>query len=246
MMWFVDTRHCRLCLDADSIADDVDDASETYGSPMFCLCLQHRFSRRQGPHLNRRDISLHPDAPHVHLEAGMQQSLPVLPEEYEDLLPLGRGGTDEETGRQHAHDYQQQFWHLCPCTSWWWMYPHPSPSYVGESDDSLSSSSSTPRELVGIVWFLKWLVRVTLTCAWLWVIISAMVIGMVDSCYARGHGIVGWTVFAFMLMLLIPTCGRGPCKLIHGECPSALMVAAMIVIVFSAPTSRQKSHYECF
>jgi hypothetical protein len=172
----------------------------------------------------------------------MQQSLPVLPEEYEDLLPLGRGGTDEETGRQHAHNHQQYL--LCPCTSWWWMYPHPSPSYVGESDDNLSSSM--PRELVGITWFLRWLVRVTLTCAWLWVIISAMVIGMVDSCYARGHGIVGWTVFAFMLMLLIPTCGRGPCKLIHGEWPSALMVAAVIVIVFSAQTSRQKSHYECF
>jgi predicted outer membrane lipoprotein len=173
-----------------------------------------------------------------HLEAGMQQSiLPVLPEEYEGLIPLdslGRGGTDEETGRQNAHNHQ-----LCPCTSWWWMYPHPSSSYVGDS-------VSGPRELVGIMWFFEWLVRVTLTCAWLWVIISAMVIGMVDSCYARGRGIIGWTVFAFMLMLLVPTCGRGPCKLIHGEWPSALMVAAVIVIVFSAQTSRQKSHYECF
>lgn len=177
----------------------------------------------------------------------MQHSLPVLPEEYEDLLPLGRGGTDEETGRQHAWGWTSWGWTSWVWTSWWWMYPHPSSSSSLPEDDE--DMAFGPRELVGLVWFFKWLVRITLTCAWLWVIMSAMVIGMVDSCYAGGAGIVACAVLAFMLMLLVPTCGRGPCRLIHGEWPSALMVAAVIVIVFSVRTSRTAttlSHYQCF
>lgn len=127
------------------------------------------------------------------------------------------------------------------------MYPHPSSSSsLPEDDEDMAFGQ---RELVGLVWFFKWLVRITLTCAWLWVIMSAMVIGMVDSCYAGGNGFIAWTVFAFMFMLLIPTCGRGPCRSVHGEWPSALLVAAVIVTVFSAQASRKAtrwSHYECF
>lgn len=89
--------------------------------------------------------------------------------------------------------------------TWWWVYPA---VQVGD-----------------------W-TQVILMCAWIWVVISALLIGFVDRCYMAGA--TSWAVIIITLALLIPTCGSGPCKWFHGDWPAVLFMAAVIVVFFGA------------
>lgn len=117
MIWLVDTLHCKLCLDADSIADEVDDARDTYGSPMID-CARGRVSEcwHTPPDLNRRDISLH-RVPifyitHTHMPVYGHPD-DILPGLYVHDPAAVDGGDDGSSSNNSGGG----------SPTWWWVYP---------------------------------------------------------------------------------------------------------------------------
>ena len=85
----------------------------------------------------------------------------------------------------------------------WWMYPH-------SNEDN----------------FVSWVMG----CAWIWVIVTVFAIDWIDTTYYDGYGSVPLVMSLVLLLLLIITCGRGPCYWIHRDMPWAVMVGSIILV----------------